>query len=89
QCPTIFVATRGKPWTRENLRAMLYRLGDKAGVPVSPHDFRRGACTDAIRKGMSTITAQRAGGWSSPLMVARYAGALSTDDVRAALERVA
>ncbi len=88
-CPTVFVTSSGQSWTRESLRTMLRRLGDRAGVPVSPHDFRRGACTDAIRKGMNTITAQRAGGWSSPLMVDRYARGLTTDDVRAALERVA
>jgi integrase len=88
-CPTIFVTSSGSSWTRESLRTMLHRLGQSTGVPVSPHDFRRGACTDALRKGMSSRMAQLQGRWSDLDQVERYSQALDVDDVRQALERVA
>lgn len=50
---TLFCNTiTGRSLTPDGLRANLYKLGQRAGFKVSPHDFRRGGPSYASQKGM-------------------------------------
>jgi len=80
---TVFCNLRtGKPWTRDGLRANLYRIGKRAGLHISPHMFRRGGLEHQLRRGMSTRMAQIQGGWRDIRMVERYSRRLQIQDVR-------
>ena len=56
-------------------------LAKLAGLDgVSAHSGRRGMASELVRRGASTTAVQQAGGWRDPLMVARYASAVSVED---------
>ena len=52
----------------------------KALAGVSSHSARRGLASELVRRGASTTAIQRAGGWRSPQMVARYVSAVAVED---------
>jgi integrase/recombinase XerD len=52
----------GKPQTRHGLRQTLKRLGNKAGVKVTPHSLRRYFATSNLLKGRPLPLVQRAMG---------------------------
>ncbi len=62
------------------LRMMLRRLGDKAGIPVNPHAFRRGFATTLRKMGVGELDIQQLGRWESLEMVRRYTKAFTFDD---------
>ena len=62
------------------LRMVLLRLGDKAGVPVNPHAFRRGFATTLRKMGVGELDIQQLGRWESLEMVRRYTKAYTFDD---------
>lgn len=63
-CPTVFCSTvTGQPFTRDGLRGNFYRLGDRAGVRFSAHDFRRGGPSHAAERGMPDRLGMLQGGW--------------------------
>jgi len=45
----------------------------------SPHAWRRGWAAHSLRSGVSQVSVQRAGGWTSPSMVNRYVAAVSDE----------
>lgn len=74
--------TPGEAMTAEGLRAMLKSVGRRAGVAdLSPHAFRRGGATQAIRQGASTRWVQAHGRWAKLEMVERYTRALDPGDM--------
>lgn len=63
-CPTLFCSTvTGRPMTRDGVRGNFYRIGHKAGVKFSPHDFRRGGPSHAAENGMPDRLGMLQGGW--------------------------
>jgi site-specific recombinase XerD len=82
----LFVAvggsTPGQPLTVQGLRAILNSLGRRAGVDnVTPHSFRRGGATQAIRNGASTRWVQAHGRWAKLEFVELYTRALDPGDL--------
>ena len=74
--------TPGAAITPQGLRAILNSLGRRAGVDnVTPHSFRRGGATQAIRLGASTRYVQAHGRWAKLEMVERYTRALDPGDL--------
>ncbi len=73
----------GKPMTRDGLRGNFNRLAKNAGLKkLTPHMFRRGGVTNAIKNGWSTRLCQIQGGWKQLAMVERYTLALDVQDIR-------
>jgi site-specific recombinase XerD len=74
--------TPGQPLTVQGLRSTLNSLGRRADVAnVTPHSFRRGGATQAIRLGASTRWVQAHGRWRKLEMVERYTRALDPGDL--------
>ena len=75
---TVFVSvggnTRGKPLTRDGLRATFRKLGLNAGLAetISPHALRRSFTTLALKAGAPSRTVQIGGRWADINMVERY-----------------
>jgi site-specific recombinase XerD len=81
QAPTLFVSTGGltpgQPLTPGGLRAILRKMGKRAGVPgVSPHSFRRAFACIATEAGAPSRDLQEWGRWSDIAQVERYTAAL-------------
>jgi len=75
--PTVFVSlggnTPGKPLTRDGLRAIVRKWGERAGIDhISPHAFRRTAATLGAEDGASDQLLMQQFGWKSAQMVRRY-----------------
>ena len=62
------------------LSMVLRRIGDKAGIPVNPHAFRRGFATTLRKMGVGELDIQQLGRWESLEMVRRYTKAFTFDD---------
>ena len=82
----VFVAvggnTPGQAITVQGLRSILNSLGRRAGVEnVTPHSFRRGGATQAIRNGASTRWVQAHGRWAKLEFVELYTRALDPGDM--------
>ncbi len=72
----------GVPLTSAGLRALLRKLGKLADIgKLSPHDFRRGFVTHALRAGASVRAVQEAGGWRNPEMVLHYGRAIKASEI--------
>ena len=66
--------------TRDGLRVIVRRWGEKLGYKLSPHDLRRTFATLGSRAGAPSRLLQVAGRWSSIDMVERYTQAITADD---------
>ena len=66
--------------SRDGLRVIVRRWGEKLGFKLSPHDLRRTFATLGSRAGAPTRLLQVAGRWSSIDMVERYTQAITADD---------
>ena len=74
--------TPGEPLTTNGLRVILRNVSERAGVPqVSPHAFRRGGATVAIRAGAPTRWVQAHGRWARLEMVELYTRALDPGEM--------
>jgi len=73
-------AKPGRPLTRQGLRVIVMKLGQKAGIKVTTHDFRRTFATLSLRAGAPSRLVQVAGGWKSLEMVERYSRAIVPQD---------
>ena len=62
------------------LSMVLRRIGDKAGIPVNPHAFRRGFATTLRKMGVGELDIQQLGRWDFLEMVRRYTKAFTFDD---------
>jgi site-specific recombinase XerD len=68
------------------IREVLHRLADRAGVHVSPHILRRYFATASLRNGANVIEVQRLLGHSTTAKVSIYAR-MTGDDLQAARAR--
>jgi integrase/recombinase XerD len=58
--------------TKNGMKIIVRRMGDRAGVPVHPHLFRHTYATRAVRAGVGPLQLQRALGHRTLEMVNRY-----------------
>lgn len=78
---TVFFNTRtGEPLTRHGLGTNLRKLGARIGLELSPHDFRHGGATHAIRSGIPTRVVMAQGGWEDHRQVERYTASIEPED---------
>lgn len=76
----LWLDTGGRPMSKEWLRHMLRRLGDRAGVPnLHPHRFRHSYAVNALRAKMPERILMLNGGWKK--IPATYFRTLGADDV--------
>jgi site-specific recombinase XerD len=78
----------GTRLTVSGLQQILKRLGERAGVTVSPHDFRRTFATWCHREGMSLETIRILMGHSDYSILKKYL-ALQPEDLRSAHQAAA
>jgi integrase len=76
----LFVTEDGGPMSRNAVRVMLVRLGEKAGVrKVFPHRFRHTFATWAIEHEARELDVQYLLGHSTPAMVRRYSATYNSE----------
>jgi integrase/recombinase XerD len=76
----LLVTSQGQPLTRDVLRRLLTRIGQRAGLAgVNVHRFRHTCAIQALRNGMNVFALQRLLGHSSLEMVRRYLAIAETD----------
>lgn len=66
--------------SRDGLRVIVRRWGERLGFRLSPHDLRRTFAVMALRAGAPSRVVQVAGRWSSLDMVERYSQAITAAD---------
>ncbi len=66
--------------TRDGLRVIVRRWGEKLGFRLSPHDLRRSFATLSTKAGAPSRLVQVAGRWSSIDMVEHYTQAIEPAD---------
>jgi len=67
--------------TRDGLGVIVRRWGEKIGIKLSPHDFRRTFAVMAIKAGAPTRLVQVAGRWSDIRMVEYYTRTIDAIDL--------
>jgi site-specific recombinase XerD len=75
----VFQTQGGKRLTANGLRSLLLRLGQRAGVQVTPHALRRTFATMSLRAGMNLLHLQGLLGHSTIEMTRRYVQMLDDD----------
>jgi integrase/recombinase XerD len=75
----LFTSKSGERIDYETLRAVVRRLSLKAGVEVSPHDFRRAFCLNLLQSGVPEITIARLMGHTTTVLIGRYAKQTKVD----------
>ncbi len=75
----LFQTDDGSRFTFNGLRSLLLRLGQRAGVQVSPHALRRTFATMSLRAGMNLLHLQGLLGHSTIEMTRRYVQMLDDD----------
>ena len=84
----LFASDEGNPMSRNSVRVMLARLGQRSGVPkVHPHRFRHTFATWAIEHEAREIDVQYLLGHSTPCMVRRYSATYNSEKAARAHER--
>ena len=81
----LFTSTRqriGKPISPRGLQSIVREWGKFLGVPLSPHDFRRGMAVTAAMGGASELLIMLNGRWKSTDMVRRYTRGLRLEAMR-------
>ena len=69
-----------RPMTRDVLRTLMHRIGERAGIPnVYPHRFRHTFATEFLRNGGDLLKLKVLMGHSTLEMVERYAHVLAAD----------
>lgn len=82
----VFCTQQGRALDKDNCRQIVWRMGRKAGVHVSPHKIRHSAATWFIRSGGSPAVLQKIMGHTSPVITAGYTH-LDYKDLLAAYQR--
>lgn len=82
----VFCTQQGKPLDKDNCRQVVWRMGKKVGLHVSPHKIRHSAATWFIRSGGSPAVLQKIMGHTSPVITAGYTH-LDYKDLVAASQR--
>ena len=75
----LFQTQRGGRMQCGGLRSTLHRLGERAGVHVSPHALRRTFATLSLRAGMNLLHLQGLMGHSTIEMTRRYVQMIDDD----------
>ena len=72
----------GNIWgiTASGITTLLRRMQARTGIRCNPHAFRRGFACRLHRKGVSTLSIQRLGGWASMRMVLDYTASITFED---------
>ncbi len=69
----VFVNSKGKPFSNDEIRQKLKKLCKKAGIkPGKLHSFRHTWTAHSIMKGCPTDVVQAIGGWKKKDMIERY-----------------
>ena len=84
----LWVNQRGQRISADGVRQMLQRRGDRLGIRVSPHQFRRRLAVNWLLKGGSQVGLMRAAGWSSVAMPGRYAAQAADEIAKAEHRRI-
>lgn len=83
QCDALFVNIRfGTQLTYWGLREILDALGDKTGIYVTPHMFRRGAARNHASDGGNDRQGMEQGNWKSYEMYRRYTRGVSLNSFK-------
>jgi integrase/recombinase XerD len=77
----VFSTRDGHALDKDNARQIIWRMGQKVGIHLTPHLIRHSACTWFIRHGGSPAIAQRIMGHTSPVITDRYTHLNSQDMV--------
>lgn len=75
--------------TTNAIQNIVKRAAARAGVPVTPHTFRRGFAVEYVANGGDVATGMTIGGWANPIMMHRYFADRRVDVAQAVLEDVA
>jgi site-specific recombinase XerD len=75
----LFQTDEGGRLTAMGLRSIFQRIGNRAGIKISPHMLRRTFATQSLRGGMDILALQRLLGHSSVEMTSHYVQYLSDD----------
>ena len=75
----LFQAKGGGRFTNNGLRSLLLRVGERAGVKVTPHALRRTFATMSLRAGMNLLHLQGLLGHSTIEMTRRYVNMVDDD----------
>ena len=68
----VFCTAQGRPLDKDNCRQIVWRMGRRAGLHVTPHKIRHSAATWFIRTGGSPAVLQKIMGHASPVITAGY-----------------
>ncbi len=79
----LFQTDEGDRFTYNGIRSLFLRLGQRAGIKVSPHALRRTFATLSLRAGMNLLHLQGLMGHSTIEMTRRYVQMLDDDLVEA------
>lgn len=75
----LFQSQLGQRFTVSGMRSWVLRIGDRAGIKLSPHALRRTFATLALKAGMNVFQLQGLLGHSSLEMTRRYVAMLDED----------
>ena len=82
----VFCTQQGRPLDKDNCRQIVWRMGRRVGLHVSPHLIRHSAATWFIRSGGSPAVLQKIMGHTSPVITAGYTH-LNYDDLLKASQK--
>lgn len=68
----VFCTQQGTKLNKDNTRQIIWRMGQKVSINISPHKIRHSAATWFIRNGGSPAILQRILGHSSPVITDKY-----------------
>lgn len=74
--------SKGKKLTPEGLNSIIGTWGDRIGIKLSPHDFRRGYATQTGENGSPDFLIMRGGGWHDQNAFNRYTRTASLKHLR-------
>lgn len=84
----VWISRKGTRLGADAVRLMLQRRGDRLGIHVSPHQFRRRLAVQWHLRGGSQLGLMTAAGWSSPTMPGRYASQAAAEIAREEHRRI-
>jgi site-specific recombinase XerC len=91
RCPAIGVQTlfvsfhhqnKGKSLTRDGIKGIMKRWGERMGFHIHPHMFRRSYAALSTLAGAPENIVMLGGGWKSARMVHHYIGDLQVESTR-------
>jgi site-specific recombinase XerD len=80
----ILLNNHGKPWTKNAINSVFFRLQKKLGVKYHLGALRKGFATEGLKAGIDTLTMGHLLGHRDPSMVSRVYGQVQNDPVHMA-----